>query len=560
MVTSRTAALAAVLALAGLLAASPAAEADVEDLGAFPNPFSPNGDGVYDAVEITYYLTEADSVEVDLADSLGTVVRNLNAGDWAQDAGAHSYTWYGLNDESQQQPDGRYTLTVETHEGDTSELIIVLDRTAPSVGQLLVSPSRFTPDADGVADSTFIEFELEQSSPSDRFWVKVVDPDEESEYELLTGTGAESVGVYWNGVDPEGVAAPDTVYFVRVTVVDAAGNEDDAQTLVDLDLKAPLLTVAYAPDADSSVVRVAASAETTVVGSAYDRAGVDYVLLSVDGGETWSSPESTRRSREETYLQWSAYFACETCTLGVRDDTTSVMVRGHDATLTSDGLGHYNTDGSQNPVAAFDVVFDVAPPLHDSSETVDEDATYESGEMIIIDSYWDSPGYTVEADFSFVDSAVDSMFDMSDVSVDDKGTGRYRIQYTTSAGNSVAPVYATPVRIRAVDRFGRSDTTAVAVTVLEGSGGVPGLAVDVNSFDPFAAEEVTIALGAGGSGGEVDIYNMAGTLVRTLEAGGDAEVSWDGRNGSGDLVASGVYFLHIRTSAGDATRAVAVVK
>ncbi len=117
------------------------------------------------------------------------------------------------------------------------------------------------------------------------------------------------------------------------------------------------------------------------------------------------------------------------------------------------------------------------------------------------------------------------------------------------------------MRIRATDAFGRSVTdTTVTVTVLESSSSVPGLSVSRNSFDPSASESVKITLGEGGNGARVEIYNMAGVLVRTLDAGGAGEVTWSGRNDAGDLVASGVYFLHITTAAGDATRTVAVVK
>ena len=86
------------------------------------------------------------------------------------------------------------------------------------------------------------------------------------------------------------------------------------------------------------------------------------------------------------------------------------------------------------------------------------------------------------------------------------------------------------------------------------------MSLSANAFDPNASESLKITLGAGSDGATVDIYNMAGTLVRTLDGEGADEVSWDGRNDEGDVVASGVYFLHIETESGDATRKVAVIK
>jgi flagellar hook assembly protein FlgD len=150
---------------------------------------------------------------------------------------------------------------------------------------------------------------------------------------------------------------------------------------------------------------------------------------------------------------------------------------------------------------------------------------------------------------------------MSDVDLEDKQTGRYRIKYTLSTANSKAPVYSQRLRIRATDSFGRAAVdSSRTLTVLATTSDVPGLSVDVNSFDPTASESVKITLGVAGRGATVDVYNIAGTLVRTLETGQATTVSWNGRNDSGEIVASGVYFLNIRTSAGDATRTVAVLK
>ncbi len=547
--------------LTALLAAAPAWSAEINDLGAFPNPFSPNGDGVYDQVDIVYTLSDSARVEVDVFDSLGTIVRNLNAGDWEQGPGQHAYTWYGLNDGSQQQPDGRYTLSVSADGAEPAELVLVVDTVPALVSGLSVQPSRFTPDGDGLADSTLVSCRLESAGPDDRFWAEVVDPVDGSTLDLLTGVGADSVSVYWDGSNSAGGAAADTVYTVIVRTMDTAGNADERETLVDLDTAAPVLTVHYAPDPAVEEIRVASNPDTTVVGTAYDRAGVKSVEMSVDGGDTWSTIHSARGPLWDAAVEWSHLFVCEECDPGVRDDTTSVMIRAHDATLTSNGLGHYNTSSTAHPMLSFDIIFDVAPPIYRDSYTEDQDATYEVGQRIRIKSFWDAPGYTMEADFSHVDSAVDSMFDMTGVTWSDLGGGEYRIDYTTSTGDALVPVYNAPVWIRAIDMFGRAVTdTTVTVSVVESSSSVPGLSVSRNAFDPSASESVKIALGQGGDGARVQIYNMAGVLVRTLESGGAGEVTWSGKNESGEIVASGVYFLHITTAAGDATRSVAVVK
>jgi len=67
-----------------------------------------------------------------------------------------------------------------------------------------------------------------------------------------------------------------------------------------------------------------------------------------------------------------------------------------------------------------------------------------------------------------------------------------------------------------------------------------------------------------GTGGEVElsVYDVAGRLVRTLRLGvlaqGDHTAGWDGRDGSGSFVPSGVYF--VRLKAGDLVTSTRVIK
>jgi flagellar hook assembly protein FlgD len=53
-----------------------------------------------------------------------------------------------------------------------------------------------------------------------------------------------------------------------------------------------------------------------------------------------------------------------------------------------------------------------------------------------------------------------------------------------------------------------------------------------------------------GGSAEIVVYDVLGRHVRTLVKGvvpaGDQEVVWDGRDDSGNLVSSGVYFYQLR--------------
>ena len=68
---------------------------------------------------------------------------------------------------------------------------------------------------------------------------------------------------------------------------------------------------------------------------------------------------------------------------------------------------------------------------------------------------------------------------------------------------------------------------------------------------------------------EIRIYSQKGELVRSLDLGlqnagyyvGKSRAAfWDGRNGSGELLASGVYFYNLITSVGTATRKMVIAK
>jgi hypothetical protein len=235
-----------------------------------------------------------------------------------------------------------------------------------------------------------------------------------------------------------------------------------------------------------------------------------------------------------------------------------VFMRAHDGMPTADGQGHVHGSSSSVPVYTFDVIFDVAPPEHESSTVSGGDSTFEPGETITITTMWDGDDgdYTVTADFSQVDGVSDSL-DASQTS-----GGRYTVAYEIPDAESLdLPVIDAPVIITATDCFGRYVTVeAVTVTVLPATSDDPtGIAVDKNFFKPMAGEWVEITLRSYEGTATVSVYNMAGTLVRTLESQ-DTEIRWYGDNDAGDSVASGVYFLRIQVGESESVRKVAVIR
>ncbi|MFC1521404.1 FlgD immunoglobulin-like domain containing protein [Elusimicrobiota bacterium] len=84
-------------------------------------------------------------------------------------------------------------------------------------------------------------------------------------------------------------------------------------------------------------------------------------------------------------------------------------------------------------------------------------------------------------------------------------------------------------------------------------------------FNPLRGEKTTIKYQSGSAGHyKISIYTIAGDLVKTLvnrnEESGVSSIDWDGKNGRGETVASGVYFVHLEGPGIRKTKKVVVVK
>lgn len=541
-----------VAALAALAAHTGPASGDIlSDVGAIPNPFSPNEDGVFDSTAVHYTLSDTAAMVITVADLGLSDIDTVWVG-W-EGEGEHRHWWGGwVGGTLVGDGDYYFVITAIPKTGGLEEIRVLFtaDTAPPTVGELAAAPSRFSPDGDGVGDSVSVSAKLNLSGERDHVLVRVLDDDDESIRELAAVTGVDSVSLWWDGTDDSGGAASDGLYRVRLDVWDDAGNSSWASALVDLDTAPPSLQ-ADLSDPDLDEIRVD-TPTASLSGSAYDRGGVVAVELSLDS-ESWaelsfSGPDTVR---------WQYDLVCTSCVPDTTDERVTVHIRGRDGTPTSTGDGHVNTEDSVPAALSFDVVFDVAGPVHDSTYIEGGDDTFVAGETIKLSTEWDDAGYTIEADFSLVDSE----FDTAEVEWSGSTSGRYSVEYEISTGNSLVPVYDAAIRIRAVDSFGRDAAdSSLTVTVLPSSEGPSSLELNRNSFDPARGEIVTISFGTTADDVMVRIYNMAGTLVRTLEPAGASSTTWNGRNEEGELVASGVYFLLIETSLGDATRMVAVVK
>jgi flagellar hook assembly protein FlgD len=190
----------------------------VERVATSPTALTPNGDGIGESMKISFSLTTAADVTVEVVNGSGTVVRQL-ASSRAFPDGRSSLVWDGRNSGGGLVSDGRYTVRLgATSPGQSASASrsIVVDRT---LGHLAVAPALFSPNGDGRLDTTFASYELMRAAT-----VRV---------QILRGRtlvatlasgdlGAGTQSLTWNGRSG-GVPVADGLYSLRVRATTLLG-------------------------------------------------------------------------------------------------------------------------------------------------------------------------------------------------------------------------------------------------------------------------------------------------------------------------------------------------
>jgi len=199
----------------------------VSTLRAKPRALTPNGDGVHETTKIVVALTTSATVDVDVLDAGGALVRSL-ADDRAYTGGKMKPRWDGAASDGTLVADGRYQVRVRAQSpGQETERSrgVVVDRT---LGHARVAPTPFSPNGDGRLDTTVIGFELARSAD-----VRV---------RIMRGTSkvaglgrrtraAGSHELTWDGRNKNGVV-PDGVYAALVEATSELGTRALSQPLL----------------------------------------------------------------------------------------------------------------------------------------------------------------------------------------------------------------------------------------------------------------------------------------------------------------------------------------
>jgi spore germination protein YaaH/flagellar hook assembly protein FlgD len=256
---------------------------------------SPNGDGKHDSVKVTGSgSTDVARWEVLVAPldgpAAGTVVRRL-----AGTGRSAAATWAGTADDGARVPDGRYRVTLRFLDpaGNpvTRSWTVVVDTTPPALA-VTTSPAGFSPDGDGVADTTRIRW---SSAEPVTGTLRILRDATVVRSWTITGT---SGGLTWNGKDAAGRIVADGRLTVRVSAADALGNRGSRSTALVVDRTAGWLrwspTSFFAQDGDGLAATSAVSVRLKRT------ARVTLRILDASGAEVrrpWSDRELTAGTR-----------------------------------------------------------------------------------------------------------------------------------------------------------------------------------------------------------------------------------------------------------------------
>jgi len=262
---------------------------------------------------------------VAIASSAGTVRTASGSG------GTIAWTWNGTDGSGHHVPDGRYTAAIGVADAAGNRAIrvfpLIVDTTRPAITRT-ASPATFSPNADGIADTTRLAWSANEPVTGQ---ASIVRGSRTLRTWRIGGTTGGTIS--WDGRTGAGRAAADGHYALRIDVRDTGGNRTVATTSVTVDRTAGGLRWAgnlYPQDGDHLAQSAALAWTQTRTARAtlaiYDASGA--LVRSVfanrslrAGGHTWTW---NGRNAAGAYVPQGAYQA----RLTVRSSLgTSVLTR-----------------------------------------------------------------------------------------------------------------------------------------------------------------------------------------------------------------------------------------
>ena len=267
---------------------------------AAPASFSPNGDGQDETASVTYSPAEACSVRVGVMDADGAVVRWLHG--WrARNAKSYTVAWDGRITSGSgfaAAPDGLYRFDVERRDaaGNVARqgLKVTLDRTLGTPSAL---PGTFSPDGDGVRDTTSLGFTLARKAT---VTVRLSVGDQVVRTLALGDLAAGARSVTWDGRDDSGAYLASSRPTFAITAVSALGQSSVTKSLV-VDLYRPRL---YAPAGKSTTAGTSTHLGFKAADPYSAKVDVSYVVTDTKGRRVASGHPGWEPAGQSLSVTW----------------------------------------------------------------------------------------------------------------------------------------------------------------------------------------------------------------------------------------------------------------
>ncbi|WP_455383603.1 FlgD immunoglobulin-like domain containing protein [Salinispira pacifica] len=217
--------------------------------------FSPNGDGRKDTDTFYQESSKEQSWNGIFRDSAGERVKQVRF----IGAADPQYVWNGTDDSGSRVPDGTYTYTLETvdaagNSGSSQPVTVTID-TRPTPLSLSANPLYFSPNGDGVSDTTTLSPDVGLNEGIERFDLTITNGAGNT-VRSFSGSGTVPATFTWDGTDATGQPAPDGSYSTHMRILYQKGNlaEANGPDLV-IDTVAPKITISvdrpvFSPDGD----------------------------------------------------------------------------------------------------------------------------------------------------------------------------------------------------------------------------------------------------------------------------------------------------------------------
>ncbi len=138
------------------------------------------------------------------------------------------------------------------------------------------------------------------------------------------------------------------------------------------------------------------------------------------------------------------------------------------------------------------------------------------------------------------------------------------VQISTGFGSRFPSVGTVYLEVFGADRLGSTSSLGLSNPINLSDNQVELTAYN-NLFNPLLGQKATVKYGVNGSGHlSVKLYTVTGRLVLTLFDGdvgpGKGSIDWNGQNGAGNFVASGIYVVRAVGPGLNSTQKIAVIK